>query len=355
MITLLADRPYPPHMPVLDQFGRLAGLWETQITVYPPDGSDPRQAEGEWEFSYALDGRAVIDVWQVPGRRALAGAERAPEQECGLCVRIWDPRLQLWRFTFHGTASGAVVHMFARTIGDEIVMERAEGGRLARWIFSDLGTQTFHWRSESSTEGGRSWRLDQEVDARRLTGEATLASGRGDELARTLAAVRPHPSLGDQARLFDQFVGIWDCDYSHFDAAGNVTARYSGEVTFGWILDGRALQDVWVGEPSGTSERDIGTSIRFLDSSSGLWNVFWFAPEAGVVTTVKGGEVGDRILLEGKNEDGSLRRWSFNDIRPDSFVWRGERSTDDGKTWYLTADYRMTRRIGRGAPPFERS
>ena len=38
MITLLADRPAAAHAAQLEQFGRLAGLWGTHITYYPPDG-----------------------------------------------------------------------------------------------------------------------------------------------------------------------------------------------------------------------------------------------------------------------------------------------------------------------------
>jgi uncharacterized protein len=236
--------------------------------------------------------------------------------------------------------------MFARVIRDEIVMERAEGGELVRWIFSDIHTDTFHWRSERSPGRCRTWRLEQEVDARRVCAEAPVREA-GSELTSVLLAGGPHPSLGDHARVFDRFVGTWDCDYTHFAADGSVTERYSGDVTFGWIVDGRAMQDVWIGEPADgeKTERSIGTSIRFLDADSGLWNVLWFAPEAGIVTTVKGGEVGDRVVLEGENPDGSLRRWSFNDIRPESFVWRGERSNDEEKTWHLTAEYRMTRRV----------
>jgi hypothetical protein len=73
---------------------------------------------------------AVVDVWQVPGHDTLAGAPRAADQECGLCVRIWDAGLRLWRFTFHSTAHGHLIHLYARQIGDEIVMEQAEGGDL---------------------------------------------------------------------------------------------------------------------------------------------------------------------------------------------------------------------------------
>ena len=176
MITLLADRPAAAHAAHLERFGRLAGLWNMRITYYPPDGSPNSRATGTWEFSYALDGRAVIDVWQVPGRDTLAGAPRGADQESGLCVRIWDPSLQLWRFTFHGTAHGHLIHMYAREIGEEMVMERAEGGDLVRWIFFDIGPESFHWRSQRSTDGGVSWRLEQLVRADR----AATPAGAGE-------------------------------------------------------------------------------------------------------------------------------------------------------------------------------
>jgi len=169
MITLLTNRPAAVHAAQIEQFGQLVGLWETRISYHPADGSPARHTTGAWEFGYALDGRAVIDVWQVPDRAALAGAERAADQECGLCVRIWDPRLQLWRFTFHGTAHGHLIHMYAREIDDEIIMERAEGAHLVRWIFSDIRPDSFHWRSEHSIDGGANWRLDQRVQAHRAT------------------------------------------------------------------------------------------------------------------------------------------------------------------------------------------
>ena len=168
-----------------------------------------------------------------------------------------------------------------------------------------------------------------------------------DDLTTILHAARPHPSLGDDAWLFDRFVGTWDTDYTHFGTDGAVSERFAGEVIFGWILDGRAMQDVWIAYPRGErKERSIGTSIRFFDANAGLWNVIWISPEGSIVTTVRGGAVGDRIVLEGENLDGSRRRWSFNDIGPDSFTWRGEGSTDQGTTWHASAEYHMTRRSG---------
>src|SRR5262245_59990316 len=86
------------------------------------------------------------------------------------------------------------------------------------------------------------------------------------DMIQTLAARGPTPALAAEARLFDRFVGTWDCDYAFFGNDGRVT-HAAGELRFGWILDGKALQDVWIAYPSEPGrERSIGTSIRFFDA-----------------------------------------------------------------------------------------
>jgi len=48
-------------------------------------------------------------------------------------------------------------------------------------------------------------------------------------------------------------------------------------------------------------------------------------------------------VLTGRDEAGSMLRWSFNDIKTDSFVWRGEISSDDGKTWKVQGENHIHR------------
>jgi hypothetical protein len=96
----------------------------------------------------------------------------------------------------------------------------------------------------------------------------------------------PHASLGEQAHVFDRFVGAWDCHYVHLAEDGRAIEDYDGRVTFGWIIDGWAVQDVWSGGGS------VGTSIRWFDPSTGEWTVIWLAPQANVITSVRGGAVG---------------------------------------------------------------
>jgi hypothetical protein len=167
------------------------------------------------------------------------------------------------------------------------------------------------------------------------------------EMVSILAAPGPHASIGEPARLWDPFVGTWDCDYTFYlDDGGIRHAR--GELEFGWIIDGRAIQDVWITYPDDAAkERDIGTSIRFYDPETKKWRVVFVSPAYRALTTVEGGPEGDRIVLRGAGREGTILRWSFNDIQRDSFVWRGEKSRDGGQTWRLREEHRMKRRMRR--------
>jgi hypothetical protein len=72
--------------------------------------------------------------------------------------------------------------------------------------------------------------------------------------------------------------------------------------------------------------------------------VVFVSPQYGAVVTVQGGIEGDSIVLRGQDADGGQLRWSFNDIKDDSFTWRGEKSQDGGKTWKLEEEHHMKRR-----------
>jgi hypothetical protein len=63
------------------------------------------------------------------------------------------------------------------------------------------------------------------------------------DMVAALQAVDPHPSLGEQARVFGRLVGTWIGEYIEFSRDGRA-AHSSGEWIFGWVLDGRAMQDV---------------------------------------------------------------------------------------------------------------
>jgi hypothetical protein len=177
---------------------------------------------------------------------------------------------------------------------------------------------------------------------------ATAADPRLD-MVTALKAMGPHPSLGDQAKVFGRLIGTWDVEYTDFSKDGKVTHR-SGELIFGWVMDGRAIQDFWMVYPSGArKEREVYTDLRYYDPKSRTWPSTFIDVEHASVARFTGGAVGDRIVLDTRDFDDTDTRWSINDIRSDSFLWREEESLDGGKSWRLTAEHHMKRR-GAVAP-----
>jgi hypothetical protein len=175
-------------------------------------------------------------------------------------------------------------------------------------------------------------------------GAAPAADPRLD-LVSALMATGPHPSLGDQAQIFGRLVGAWDVDYADISKDGTVT-RHTGKLIVGWVMDGRAIQDLWIVDPSGSRpEREVYADLRYFDAKTKTWSATFIDPEHGsVVRFTAGAADGDRIVLNTQDIGGSDTRWSFNDIGPGSFVFRDEVSSDAGKTWRLRGEDHMTRR-----------
>jgi hypothetical protein len=95
-----------------------------------------------------------------------------------------------------------------------------------------------------------------------------------EAMITALGSATPNPSMGEEAQTFDRLVGTWDAEFTFYRDDGTVFHK-KGELLFGWIMDGRAIQDLWIGYPTESQkERTIGTTIRFFDtarSSSGVW------------------------------------------------------------------------------------
>jgi hypothetical protein len=112
-----------------------------------------------------------------------------------------------------------------------------------------------------------------------------------------------------------------------------------GELHFGWVLGGQAIQDIWRVPSSRVIVSGVrpfyGTTVRFYDPSINAWRSTWIDPLNGRVRGFLGHLVGEDIVLDGLDDD-PPERWSFRDITQDSFRWTGEISDDDARrTWPL--------------------
>ena len=164
------------------------------------------------------------------------------------------------------------------------------------------------------------------------------------EVFRELVASGPRIVPGEPAaaRLFDRVAGSWNVDYTGI-ADDGTRAQVRGELLVGWVLDGRALQDLWIQFPKPGEDRFIGTTLRFYDPDLKKWRVTWVSAIAKAVTLLEGGEEDGRIALYTDSPKGRTR-WTFSNITDKAFVWQAERSTDGGKTWFMYEDHRMYRR-----------
>src|SRR5262249_47012826 len=137
--------------------------------------------------------------------------------------------------------------------------------------------------------------------------------------------------------LFGQFIGSWALAWTGSDDDGTLVER-RGELHFGWVLGGRAVQDIWGvpgrGQPGegGPPLAFHGTTIRFYDPAIQAWRSTWVEPVNGLVRRFIGRRDAEGLVLLSDDESPHLR-WHFADIEPDSFRWYAELSNDEGRTW----------------------
>lgn len=170
-------------------------------------------------------------------------------------------------------------------------------------------------------------------------------------MIQLLDADGPDAERADGLMQFGWLVGSWDIEAMFWDRDGNVIAERRGEWHFGWVLQGRAIQDVLITPPrdelqrTGGPVREYGSTFRLYDPETDRWRVTYYAPVKGIAVDLTARRDGDRIVLEGVEPSGTLDRWIFSDIAPDAFTWSGYESVDDGRTWPLVERMKVRRRV----------
>jgi len=178
-------------------------------------------------------------------------------------------------------------------------------------------------------------------------------------MLKALHADGPAADRAEQMMLYGQFVGSWDGQIlaQSFHVDSNAEVIFEGgdrnettlEVHFGWALQGKAIQDVWIApsrylEKSTTQILMYGATLRVYDLKTGLWYITFIDP----VTTqsyhrMTGHKIGNDIIQEYRTQ-GKLCQWNFTEITADSFHWMWRESTDNGETWKVPAEFFLKRR-----------
>jgi len=177
----------------------------------------------------------------------------------------------------------------------------------------------------------------------------TIGAEEKGNFCAALAASCRSPEIPESADAYGWLIGSWALEVSHYRV--DVGARHlKGEVHFGWVLEGRAVQDVWVMPPRAERTTDLdkasnmyGTTLRLWDPLIQAWRVTWINPVTGSRDELIGRWSGKDVVQVGTRSDGTPIRWIFTEITPESVRWIGESLMPDGKTWKLEGEFRARR------------
>ena len=161
---LAAAGPWPGHETEMDLYGRLVGPWDVLNRYFVEETGEWVNGTVVWTFGWALAGHTVQDVMWFTG----PGPDGFPRRVTGSTVRHYDPATKSWAIVWFSPL-GQVTTLTGRPADDGgIVQEGTDpGGRPIRWLFTELTGESFRWLGYISDDQGATWRLEQEMLARR--------------------------------------------------------------------------------------------------------------------------------------------------------------------------------------------
>jgi hypothetical protein len=165
-----------------------------------------------------------------------------------------------------------------------------------------------------------------------------------------LTATDRSPEIPQAADAYGWLVGSWELDVLHYWAQ-DVSARgMKGEAHFAWVLEGRAVQDVWIMPRRSDRAAGLdkhfnmyGSTLRVWDPKIEAWRITWRNPAGDHHEDQIGRRVGNDVVQLGTRPDGTTTRWTFTEITADSFHWLGESLLPDGNSWRLEGEFQARR------------
>jgi hypothetical protein len=166
-----------------------------------------------------------------------------------------------------------------------------------------------------------------------------------------LAADGRAAEIPEAADVYGWLCGSWDLVVLRYRGVDVSKQGLTGEVHAARVLEGRAVQDVWImpRRETRTSASDqtmnmYGTTLRSWDASIQAWRIAWTNPIRSHREEQIGNWSGTDIVQNGVRADGTKTRWTFTEITSDGFHWRGEAQYPDQTTWTLEGEFLAKRR-----------
>src|SRR5687767_15273675 len=125
--------------------------------------------------------------------------------------------------------------------------------------------------------------------------------------AQVLHASGPDMARATELMLYSWIVGRWEMDVTTILEDGT-THQGRGEIHAGWVLQGRAIQDVWMIPRLRDRKSDVeqlpcagnwyGTTLRIYDPTLDAWRILWNDPATNFFTQQTGRARGQDIVQE---------------------------------------------------------
>lgn len=159
-----------------------------------------------------------------------------------------------------------------------------------------------------------------------------------------LGSEAPPADRAEDMDLYGWLIGSWEMDTVRHLANG-ANEKSTGEIHFGWVLEGRAIQDIWIRPKRPAPSTMYGTTLRIFDPGIDGWHIIWSDPLNQDYSRQIGRAEGSDIVQVGVDSHGLKTRWRFTEITADSFHWIGEERISDADPWRITYEH-FARRTG---------
>lgn len=172
-----------------------------------------------------------------------------------------------------------------------------------------------------------------------------LSTMSGSQFLLALASDAPPANRAKGLNLYGRLVGSWLMDTIHRLDDGT-TQESTGEIHFAWVLEGHAIQDVWIRPRRPEPSTMYGTTLRVFDPGIDGWHIIWSDPLNQDYSRQIGRAEGKDIVQIGEESRGMKTRWRFTEITDGSFHWIGEERSSESEPWRVTYEH-FVRRIER--------
>lgn len=155
-----------------------------------------------------------------------------------------------------------------------------------------------------------------------------------NDFSQALMAFKASANIPPQDNWFAPLIGSWKFEW--IDKKDDVERRVPGEWIFSWVIEGCALQDVFICPERGhrvnlPNDAAYGTTLRWYNAKERCWDAVYVEKDS--FTTLKAHKDKSDIVLTCTNCEGYEMKWIFSELTKDHFHWRNIISNDGGEHW----------------------